>query len=118
MIVLDENLDEQRVRVALAARYQGKTISVRELRPGTVIKDDAVPTLLREENSPTFITTNVIDFWRKVAAHHRYCIVCLPLPNERQDEIPDLTLRKVIWASGSDLRYYVAGERMATKVPW
>lgn len=133
MIVLDENLDEQRVRVPLAGRYKGKIISVRDLRLGTVIKDDAVPALLCRERSPMFVTTNVIDFWRKVAAHRRYCIICVPLPNDRQDEIPDLIWRllrhrsfrtiqrrmgKVIRASWLDIRYYESVGRAVTKVAW
>lgn len=133
MIVLDENLDEQRARVPLADRYQGKIVSVRELRPGTVIKDDAVPTLLCRERSPMFVTTNVVDFWRKVVAHRRYCVICLPLPNDRQDEIPDLLYRllhhrsfrtvkqrmgKVIRVSWSDIRCYEAGEPTVTKMAW
>ena len=133
MIVLDENLDEQRVRVPLADRYKGKIVSVRELRRGTVITDDAVPALLCQERSPMFVTTNAGDFWRKVAAHRRYSVICVPLPNDRQDEIPDLLYRllhhrsfrtikqrmgKVIRVSWSDIRYYEAGERTVTNVAW
>ncbi len=59
-----------------------------ELRPGTIIKDEAVPLLLRQQKSATFITTNVTDFWRRAPADDRYCILCFPLPNERQADIP------------------------------
>jgi hypothetical protein len=38
VIVLDENLHEQRVRLPLAVGYPGKVVSVRELRRGTVMK--------------------------------------------------------------------------------
>ena len=93
MIVLDENLDEQRVRLPLAARFKGRIISIRELRPGTVIKDEAVPTLLREHRNATFVTTNASDFWRRVPAHAGYCIICAPLPAERQDELPGLIIK-------------------------
>ena len=131
MIVLDENLDEQRVRRPLVIRYRGKIVSVRELRLGTVIKDEAVPALLCQERFPMFVTTNAIDFWRKVPAHPRYCVICVPLPNDRQDEISDLLCRllrhecfrtthqrmgKVIRVSGSDIRYYAAGKRAITNV--
>ncbi len=133
MIVLDENLHEQRVRLALAARYEGQIISVRELRRGTVIKDDVAPALLCRKRSPMVVTTNVVDFWRKVVAHRRYCVICMPLPNDRQDEIPDLLYRllhhrsfrtikqrmgKVIRVSCSDIRYYEAAERTVTNVAW
>lgn len=133
MIVLDENLDEQRVRGRLSGRYQGKIVSVRDLRPRTVIKDDAVPALLCGERFPMFLTTNAVDFWRRVAAHRRYCIICVPFPNERQDEIPDLLFRllyhrsfrtikqrmgKVIRVTWSDIRYYETMQRTINNVAW
>ena len=31
------------------------------LRPGTIIKDEAIPTLLRRVLRPTFVTTNAVD---------------------------------------------------------
>ena len=133
MIVLDENLDNQRVFVPFAARNKGKVISVRDLRPGTVIKDEAIPTVLCQHRGSTFVTSNVTDFWRKVGAHRRYCIVCLPLPNERQHEIPELLaallrhrefrtvkqrMGKVIRANWSEIILYQVGCRTATKCPW
>jgi hypothetical protein len=90
---LGENLDEQRVRMPLTARYRGKVLSVRELRPGSVIKDEAVPTILCQHRNATFVTTNVSDFWRRAPTHACYCIVCVPLPTERQDELVDLLFR-------------------------
>lgn len=50
-------------------------------RPQTIIKDDAVPELLRQQHHPTFVTTNERDFWQKVAIDHRYCVVCFVLPD-------------------------------------
>lgn len=133
MIVLDENLDQQRVRLPLQSRYRGNVLTIRDLRRGTVIKDDAVPEILRLQNKPTFVTTNAVDFWRKVPAHARYCIICVPLPTERQDEIPELLCRflrhkdfrtirlrmgKVIRVSWSGIRYYQAGKIGATELIW
>ena len=92
MIVLDENIDQQHVAEPLKKLYKGKLVSIRDLRPGTVIKDEAIPAILCQQNNPTFVTTNAIDFWRRAPAHSRYCIICVPLPAERQDEIPDLIL--------------------------
>ena len=130
MIVLDENLDEQRVRAPLAARCKGKVISV---RAGTVIKDEAIPAMLCHHRPVTFVTTNVTDFWRRIPAHRRYCIVCLPLPTHRQTEIPDLLNRllrqaqfqtarlrmgKVIRATWSEIQYYQIGQRTVTKLAW
>jgi hypothetical protein len=133
VIVLDENLDEQRVRAPLARRHKGKVISVRELRPGTVIKDEAIPAILSQHHNATFVTTNVSDFWRRVPAHTRYCIVCAPLPTERQHELPDLILRllrekafctarrrtgKVIRVNRSAISFYEVGRPEVTKLSW
>ena len=93
MIVLDDNLNEKRVRQPVALWAKGAVAYLRELRPGVVIKDEAVPALLVQRRNPTFITTNVQDFWGKIAAHKRYCIICVPLPNNRQLEIPALLAR-------------------------
>jgi hypothetical protein len=79
------------------------------------------------------VTTNVSDFWRKVSAHRRNRIVCLPLPNERQDEIPELRVRlfkqrdsrtvrqrmgKVPRVSWSAILYCQVGERAVTRLMW
>ena len=90
MIVLDEHFDEGLVLVPLSNRLKSRVVSVRELRPGTVIKDEAIPTLLGRYKNPTFVTGNVTDFWRKLPAEARYCLVCVPVPTQRQAEIPDL----------------------------
>src|SRR3712207_7436336 len=47
-----------------------------DLRPGTVIKDDAIPALLRQQSQPTFVTINERDFWRQVALDSHFCVVC------------------------------------------
>ena len=90
MMILDDNLDAQDVLVPLRRWLKGKVMFLRDLRAGTLIKDDAVPMLLTQQKQPTFLTTNVTDFWRRVAADRRYCVICLPLPNDRQGEIPSL----------------------------
>ena len=133
MIVLDENLDQQRVLLPLANRFKGKVISVRDLRPGTVIKDEAIPAILCQHRNATFVTTNVSDFWRRLPAHARYYIVCVPLPTERQDELPSLLLRflrheafraarrrmgKVIRLSQSEILLYEVGRPSVVKVAW
>ena len=121
MIVFDENVHQQRIMETVAAWYRGRVLSVRALRPGTVIKDEALPTVLRSVREPTFVTTNVVDFWRRIPAHRRYCIVCVVLPNDRVPEMPDLLRRllsvaafktkasrmgKVIRVSDAQLHYY------------
>ena len=132
MIVLDENLDEQRVRKPISLRYKGKVCSIRELRPGSVIKDDAIPAMLVQRRA-TFITSNVSDFWRRVPAHSRYCIVCVPVPNERQGEIPALVfalfrhrafrshrqrLGKVIRVSQTEIQFYNSDRSQITHLSW
>lgn len=121
MIAFDENVPQQRIIEPVAAWYRGRVVSVRALRPGTVIKDEALPTLLRSVREPTFVTTNVADSWQRIPAHPRYCIVCVVLPNERMPEMPHLLRRllsvtafktkasrmgKVIRVSHAQLHYY------------
>ncbi len=58
MIVLDEHLYDARLEDALAAWYPGQIVYLRTLRPKTLIKDDAVATLLLQMKHPTFVTIN------------------------------------------------------------
>ncbi|MBM3240491.1 hypothetical protein FJZ31_29765 [Candidatus Poribacteria bacterium] len=89
----DENNHQKSVMNAVAAWYRGRVVSITALRPGSVIKDSAIPTLLRTVKQATFITTNVSDFWQRIEADSHYCIICLELPNERLNEIPALLRR-------------------------
>jgi len=59
-----------------------------DLRPGTIIKDDAIARLLRQQNQPTFITINEKDFWRRIAIDKKFCVVCFTLPTSQVNEIP------------------------------
>ncbi len=93
MIVVDENLHDRRILVAIEAWAPGQVTSITALRPGSVIKDDAIPGLLRQVAQPTFVTINVTDFWRKVDPSNGYCIVAVALPRERIHEVPDLLRR-------------------------
>ena len=63
---------------------------ITDLRPGTVIKDDAIPGLLRQQQRATFLTINEADFWRTVVIDAHFCVVCFPLPDSRAHEIPQL----------------------------
>jgi hypothetical protein len=60
VIVLDEQLDDALVRVPLSSRLKSRVVSVRDLRPGTVIKDEAIPTVLGAYKNVTFVTVNAI----------------------------------------------------------
>jgi len=88
MIVLDEHILGADLHDAIAHWYPGQVTDITQLRTGSLIKDDAVPTLLRAARRPTFVTINVEDFWRRVTPHLRFCIVCLVLPSSRAEQIP------------------------------
>jgi len=66
MIVLDEQLLGRNIEQELAKWYRGRVVFVTELRPDSIIKDEAIPELLRRQNRPTFVTINERDFWRKI----------------------------------------------------
>lgn len=93
MIVLDENIHGQRITAGFEAWYRGRVVSITILGPNSVIKDDAIPTLLTRADRPTFVTINTRDFWRRVRANSRYYIVNVELPNERAVEVPTLVRR-------------------------
>jgi hypothetical protein len=93
MIVLDEHLKGLGVDEAIRRWYRGRVCILTELRPGTVVKDEAVPVLLRTVPEPTFVTLNWSDFWRRVPPDRHFCLVCLALPTSRADEVSPLLRR-------------------------
>ena len=130
-IILDDQLDPERVLQPLLAWTTVRRL--RELRPGTVIKDDAIPGLLRQQKQVTFVTINVAHFWQRVSADKAFCIVCCALPQERQAEVPTLIRRlfrlpefrtkaarmgKVIRVSETGIAYYQVGEDLIHHLPW
>jgi hypothetical protein len=79
------------------------------------------------------MTTNETDFWRRAPAHRGYCIICLPLPNDRQAEIPALLRRlfrlpdfktksarmgKVIHIGAERIQFYQASDATVRVVEW
>ena len=88
MIVLDEQLLGRGIERDIARWYRGSVQFIIDLRPDSVIKDDAIPTLLRQQPQPTFVTINERDFWQFVLGDMRYCVVCFALPDARAREIP------------------------------
>jgi hypothetical protein len=127
MIVLDEQLLGRHLEFEIARWYRGPVHSIIDLRPNTIIKDDAVPALLRQQSLPTFVTINEADFWHRVAADERYCVVCFALPDSRAREIPNLLralfrrtefrtkasrMGKIIRVTSREVSYYTVHNRM------
>ena len=86
-IILDEQLFESEVLIPLARWVTVQNL--RDLRPGEVIKDERIPMILRESRQPTFVTIDM-GFWNPRLRDTRYCILCFPLRNDEQREIPAL----------------------------
>jgi hypothetical protein len=133
MIVLDEQLQGLELEDAIARWYRGTVVVVKTLRPGTVIKDDAIPTLLRRLKQPTFVTINYADFWQRVLGDRSCCIVCLALTIDQADKIsgwlrqlfrlPEFKTKaarmgKVVLASQRRLQYYRIHERHVHSLRW
>lgn len=62
---------------AIRMWYRGMVLPVKDLRPDTVIKDEAIPALLCQQRKPAFVTINVGDFWQKALIDQRFCVVCI-----------------------------------------
>ena len=107
MIVLDEQLLGRGIEHDIARWYQGKVQFIIDIRPHTVIKDDAIPTLLRQQSQPTFVTINARDFWQRVPGDPRYCVVCFTLSDARTRDIPH-ALRALFHRPG----FRTKGQRM------
>ena len=133
MIVLDEQLQGLGLEEAVARWYRGAVIVVKKLRPGIVIKDEAIPALLRQLKQPTFVTIDYMDFWRRIPADNAFCIVCLELPTERVDAIPvrlrqllrlpefktkKARMGKVVLVRETRLQYYSQHEKLVHILRW
>lgn len=132
MIVLDEQLLGRNIEVEIAKWYKGSVKFILDLRPNSVIKDDGIAELLRQQNQPTFITINERDFWRKIAIDPQYCVVCFTLRDARSREIAQ-SLRtllqrsefntkakrmgKVIRITTEQISYYTFRRRQAKVIP-
>ena len=133
MIVLDEELQGLGLEEAIARWYRGAVLVVKQLRPGTVIKDEAIPTLLRRVDHPTFVTINHPDFWRHIPAERAFCLVCFKLSADQAQEIPDLLRRllrlpefrtkrermgKVALVSRRGIQYYSNRDKLIHILGW
>lgn len=99
MIVLDEQLHGRGLDVAIARWYRGRICTVTDLRPGSVIKDEAIPVLLHRQSNPTFVTINESDFWRKVPITDQFCVACFVMELSRAAEVAPL-LRRLLATPG------------------
>jgi hypothetical protein len=113
MIVLDEQLNDERLIADLQHWYKGKVNVVQELRPHTLIPDDDIPKLLREAKDPTFVTINYADFWKGVRPERAFCIICLRLTLDRKYEVPDI-VRALLSLPEFDTKQ----KRMGTILSW
>ena len=95
MIVLDEQLDDNRITDGITRWYKGQVINIKVTRLYHLILDDAIASLLLRLKQPTFVTINYADFWWRIPAHSGYCTVCFKLSVERIWEVPD-RLREVL----------------------
>lgn len=131
MLILDEQLLGRNLELELARWYRGPVMFITSLRPDTIIKDEAIPSLLRQQRSATFLTINEADFWRKVSVDHRFCVVCFPLPDSQAGEIPNLLravfrhhlfhtkarrMGKVLRVTRSTVSYYTYRDRQVQVV--
>ena len=132
MLVLDEQLLGRNLEAALGRWYRCVVRFITDSRPGTVIKDDAVPVLLHQQQHATFLRINEADFWRKVAIDARLCVICFALPDSRAREIPGLVraifrlprfrtkarrMGKVLRVAHPTVSYYTYRERQIREVP-
>src|SRR5215510_8252896 len=132
MIILDEQLLGRGLERDIAQWYRGTVQFIIDLRPHTIIKDEAIPALLRRRSQPTFVTINDRDFWRKVVPDQRYCIVCFALSDARARAIPSALrallrrpefrskaqrMGKVIRVTNDDISYYTLSDRRVRTIP-
>jgi hypothetical protein len=133
MIVLDEQLLSYGIQVSIARWYRGVMTDITQLRPYTVILDEAIPMLLRAASRPTFVTINVADFWRRLAPNPRFCIVCCAVPHTPAQEVPDFLRRvlalepfrtrsrrlgKIVRVSSQHVRYYTTDTQAIHLIAW
>lgn len=130
-IIIDEQIHVQQVFESLSAWTTVQRVP--KLRPGSVIKDEVIPHLLRHHKRTTFITINVKDFWKSKLCDRRYCIICFAIPDPKQHEIPKLLRRlfhlpefktraarmgKVVHVTLDHIRYYQAGDEKMHFLRW
>ena len=129
-IILDEQIFDTEVLIPLTQWITAQRL--RNLRPDQVIKDERVPTILRELRQPTFVTIDM-GFWNGRLRDARYCILCFPLRSDEQREIPSLLrhllrlpefatkaarMGKVARISQSHIDYWQLGDEQPHRLSW
>ncbi len=132
MIVLDENLSDAFIVNRISEWYVGQVILLSDLRPQSVIKDEAIPALLLKVGQPTFVTINVTDFWKRTNPHRGYCIVCVTVSQNRASDVLESLYRffhhplfkaksgrmgRIVRLLPSRLEYYAA-DRKIHELDW
>lgn len=103
MIILDEQLLQKGLESQIAKWYHGSVKSIVDLRPNSIIKDDNIARLLRQQNAPSFVTINEKDFWQVVPADKRFCLICFRVDTSQIPEI-SLALREIFQHSLFDTK--------------
>jgi hypothetical protein len=130
LFVLDEHLDEGLVRDQLlrwtTARY------VHDIRPGEVVKDDRILSILPTLRTPTFVTSDDF-FWKRTHCNSRYCIVFVALRGRNHSRVPDLLRRllrlpefrsraarmgKVVHLGEDHVRWWQLGDEREHSLHW
>lgn len=93
MIVLNEQLLGRNLEHSIAAWYHGEVTFITDLRPGTIIKDEAIPAILNRQRDALFLTINETDFWRRIGISRRFSVVCAALPDSHTAQIDPLLRR-------------------------
>ena len=129
-IILDDQLFDLEVLVPIARWITVQRL--RDLRPGEVIKDDRVPVLLRQSRQTTFVTIDM-GFWNRGLRDASYCILCFPLRNDKQYELPRLLRRllrlpefrtkrarmgKVAQVRPTHIEYWQLGDEQLHRLIW
>lgn len=86
-LILDDQLFDVEVLIPLARWIT--VARLRSLHPTEVIKDERVPTILRELRQPTFVTIDA-GFWDRKLRDSKYAVLYFALSHEQQDELPEL----------------------------
>jgi hypothetical protein len=132
MIVLDEQLLGRGIEDTISRWYPGNVCFITDLRPGSVIKDEAIPTILSQQREPTFVTINVTDFWQRVAVSDKFCAVCIAVTDSQARDVAPLLQRllrhplfrtkalrmgNVVRLTSSSGHYYTVADRTIRSIP-